>query len=322
VLPSNVELLREEQSVRGVQPGTGNITLGGYRSTVRVLDSDESIMKLEPIVAALRLSHSDPAQDRLAITDVTLDIISRLFYPQERAEVTASVVLYDGRRVVISDPSLLMIRSSNESVVQVENNYIVANGSGNATLEVSFIVCDMQLSTSMIEVSVQFDQHTPQFEPEIVDAEIIENSLMGSVITQVVATDSDFAEGESTDTEYRLQEDLYNGLFTVNARTGQLLLNGHIDRETRDVYEVVIEATDRVQRLIEANARPTGGCSGGSGYGSGSGGSGCDPDDLIPDPQPPILPHPSLELVALPDSILVSHAHHIHVPLIIHVYMY
>ena len=293
MVPDFVEVLPDQGSIRGLQAGDGTISLTGNAlpfdatTNIRVLEAEESIMKLDPIVASLRMSlASEPSENRLGTTDVSFQILSRLVFAQERAEVTASVLLGDGRRVVIADPSLLQIQSSNESVVRVENNFIVANETGNVYLNVSFVVCDRQLATSIISVTVQFDDYRPEFVMDMIEASIIENSAIGSFVTTVQATDADFPDGQGKDTEYRLKDDLYGGLWIVDTITGVITLNGPIDRETRDRYELTIEATDRLQRQAEVvipvvPVCPPGAGSDGSGSGVGSG--DCDGEMLTPD---------------------------------------
>lgn len=251
---------------------------------------------IDPIVAALRL-RDDPnsqSESRLGQTGVILEVLSGLFYLQERAEVTVSVVLLNGRRIVIDDPTELVIQSSNDSIVSVDGNFIVAEEVGVVNLNVSWVVCGIMLGKSITEVNVAFAQNRPVFDNDTQIAEVIENAEIGTLITTVRAVDFDFANTNANpDTEYRFADDShsYGGLFELDEITGQLRLNGPLDRESRDSYIVVIEATDRDQRQAEQAAaeRPTTGgraCPGGSGdsSGDGSGGSGdCDNGMLVPD---------------------------------------
>ena len=307
---------QEQRSVQGLSPGNTILSLRAdslpFDATTNISVTNEiaTIRKLDPIVASVRLSLvSDPADERLGATDVSLQIRSGLFFNQERAEVTASVVLNDGRRVVIDDSSLLQIKSSNESIVSVEDNFIIAQENGVVSLNVSFVVCGRQLSNSIIEVTVEFDQHRPIFEEDTQDAQIIENSPVGSSVTTVGAVDMDFAANEQSDTEYRFKDESssFGGLWVIDTITGVISLNGPIDRETRDSYELVIEATDRLQRQAEAARRNQGTiCNGGSGVGSGSGGgSGCDNGLLVPDNggQDPDSVTPEVDV---PDTLTVS----------------
>lgn len=246
----------------------------------------------------MRLSlTSEPANSRLSQTDVTLEILSSLFFFQERAEVTVSVVLSNGRRVVINNPDELLIQSSNESIVSVENNFIVAEDVGTVELNITWVVCGRILEQSIIEVTVDFDQHRPIFTMDIQDAMVIENSPIGTSITTIEACDMDFSNcyDERRDTEYRFQDESYSygGLFALDQISGVLSVNGLIDRESRDRYTLIIEATDRQQRQAEQALNrvvcPPGtevsrsGDGSGSGSGLVSGNGECDNGVLVPD---------------------------------------
>lgn len=298
----------EQRSIQGLSPGQTELSLKIGSSgvpfdtlaNITVTENVVNIRKLDPIIASLRLSlSSDRADNRLETTEVSLQVRPSLFFTQERAEVTASVILNDGRRVVIDDSNLLKIQSSNDSIVRVEDNFIIAEEMGTINLMVSFVVCGRQLASSIVEVTVDIDQNRPTFADDSQDAEIVENSPMGTLVTTVRAVDLDFAANEETDTEYRFRDEASSSdrLWTINPITGEIYLNGPIDRETRDSYELIVEATDRSQRQAEQDRRNRGvGCNGGSGMGSGSG--QCDNGLLMPDI--------SLPEADPPDTIIVS----------------
>ena len=263
---------------------------------------------IDPVVAALRLREdpNNPPESRLGQTGVIFEVLSGLFYLQERAEVTVSAVLENGRRIVIDDPTELDIRSSSDSIVSVDGNFVVAEEVGVVNLNVSWVVCGRVLGRRIIEIAVAFAQNRPIFENDTQVADVIESAEIGTIITRVYAVDFDFANSNARpDTEYRFanEADSHGGLFELDEITGELRLNGPLDRETRDRYVIVIEATDRDQRQAEQNAPtpsiPTDGtpmrrrCPGGSGLGSGGDSSGlgasgdvsgdCDNGILLPD---------------------------------------
>lgn len=263
---------------------------------------------IDPVVAALRLREdpNNPPESRLGQTGVVLEVLSGLFYLQERAEVTVSALLENGRRVVIDDPTEIEIQSSNDAIVSVDGNFIVAEEVGVVNLNVSWVVCGKILGRRIIDVTVQFAQNRPVFVNDTQVADVIESAEVGTLITTVFAADRDFANSNARpDTEYRFagEADSHGGLFELDEITGELRLNGPLDRESRDRYVIVIEATDRDQRQAEQNALtrpvPTDGtptqrprCPGGSGLGSGDssgyGASGissgdCDNGMLLPE---------------------------------------
>lgn len=284
----------------------GNIR-GASTRDITVLNSTLTPRMIDPVIAALRLREdpNNPPESRLGQTGVLLEVLSGLFYLQERAEVTVSALLENGRRIVIDDPTELDIQSSDDSIVSVDGNFIVAKEVGVANLDVSWVVCGRMLGRRRIEVAVEFAQNRPIFVNDTQVADIIESAEVGTVITTVQAVDFDFENSNARpDTEYRFagEADSHGGLFELDEITGELRLNGPLDRETRDRYVIVIEATDRDQRQAEQNIPttpvPTDGtptrprCPGGSGLGSedssgfdssGAASGDCDNGMLRPD---------------------------------------
>lgn len=273
--------------VQGFSPGTTQLVLRliagnvrGAGTSITVLDSEVQPLMIDPIVAALRLREdpNSPSESRLGNTGVILEVLSGLFYLQERAEVTVSAVLQNGRRIVVDDPMELEIQSSNDSIVSVDGNFIVAEEVGVVYLNVSWHVCGIVLSRRIIEVTVAFTQHRPIFANKTQIADIIESAQIGALITTIQAIDLDFANTNARpDTEYRFADESHShgGLFELDKITGGLRLNGLLDRETLDRYVIIIEATDRLQRQAEQAAPQTTGvpsrrlCPGGNGLGSG-----------------------------------------------------
>ena len=290
----------------GLQQGSNTV---GATTFIRVRNTTVSPLMIDPVIAALRL-RKDPnnsPDSRLGQTGVILEVLSGLFYLQEQAEVTVSALLENGRRIVIDDPTELDIQSSNNSIVSVDGNFITAEEVGIVNLNVSWVVCGRVLGMRSIEVAVEFAQNRPIFMNDTQVADVIETAEVGTIITTVNAVDFDFTESNARpDTEYRFatEMDSHGGLFELDRITGELRLNGPLDRETLDRYVIIIEATDRDQRQAEQNVQatpmPTEGtparprCPGGSGQGSeGSSGNGamsedassgdCDNDMLLPD---------------------------------------
>lgn len=282
------------------------LNLRGGSVSVTVMDSEVEPLMIDPIVAALRLRDdpNNPPDSRLGQTGIILEVLSGLFYLQERAEVTVSAVLQNGRRIVVTDPSELDIRSSNDSILSVDENFIVAEEVGLVYLNVTWRVCGIVLSRRIIEVNVAFAQNRPIFENDTQVAQVIESAAVGTYITTVQAVDFDFADTNARpDTEYRFADESqsHGGLFVLDEISGRLSLNGPLDRETLDRYVIVIEATDRDQRQAEqaASQVPTSVprrrlCPDGSGVSNGDPGSGyvsgdgsangdCDNSLLVPD---------------------------------------
>lgn len=274
-----------EGTVQGVRPGTARVQvmMGGLPEmseeiTVSAASQLTAVM-LDPIIAALRLNLDSAPRTRLMTGQVSLDVLSELSFFRERVEVTASAILDDGRRIVITDPSELEIEPFNTSVVSVEGNYIVAEDMGTTEMTVRWIACGTLVSSSVINVTVNFDRFRPVFDPENQQSSVPENSPTGHLIATVEAFDQDLAG----DVQYRFQDESYSygGLFTLDPISGEVAVGGLLDREVRDSYLVVVEATDRQQRLAEQAA--VGGGGGGGEVASGSGSGTGSAELLVPD---------------------------------------
>ena len=276
-------------TVQGVDSGTATVNLmvnmigEPVRSESITISeaSPLSVVQLDAIVAILRLNLNSAPPTRLRPGQFSLEVLSELTFFRETVEVTASAVLDDGRRVVITNPNELVIETSNSSVVFVDRNYIVAEDMGTAELMVSWITCGSAIATHTVTVTVNLDQFRPIFNPEIQQGSVPENSPGGHLITTVEASDQDSAG----DIQYRFQDASYSygGLFTLDPISGRITVGGQLDREVQDSYIIVIEATDRQQRLAEQAARMVDGGDDGSTSerlsGSGSGERGM----LVPD---------------------------------------
>jgi hypothetical protein len=237
-------------------PGTTDVyipkqsTPSGIWSLKNITVSTNEVLnhvRLDPIIASLRLFVSDPSQSRYSSNEVSLELYSILFYPNERTEVSVSILLSDGRRLLITDPNEILLESTNTSVVSIDNNYIIAVSEGIVDLRVSWVVCSVKLLERTIQVEVRFNQFRPVFIQSSGDAIIPENSPIGTVIATVEATDQDNVLVPD-DIQYSIRNDIWNGLFAVDPITGVVTLNGPLDREYRDNYTVLIDATDSVQR--------------------------------------------------------------------------
>lgn len=242
-----------------------------------ISDNSTRIMKIDPILASLRLNPTGvAAASTLGETEVSLEILSGLFFSEERSEVTVSVVLENGHRFVITDPSEIQLQTSNDSILMVDENFVVARGVGVAELNITWVVCGMILGSSTIEITVEFSDHRPIFVNNAQTTQIAEGSPLGVPVVTVFASDLDFAndtDSSRRDTEYRFADESFthNGLFILDKTTGVITLNGPLDREMRDSYVIQVEATDRAQRLLEQQrqAPPEDDTSLGSGSGSG-----------------------------------------------------
>lgn len=288
---SVLELNRETHVIRGLSPGSSNILLPIYTSesehfmlqneTVVVTDTSVDIHKLDPIIATLRLRLDSSPESRLEQGSVTLEVLQGVLFVQEEVVVTASVVLRDGHRSLITDPSELSVSSSNHSIVSVTGNKLLGVSEGEAVINVTWTnaACGVgsRILSTEVAVTVKADISRPTFVPPSQTSTVPEDSPIGHkivTVTAVVQDDIGNVEESATDIQYRFQNGFnFDSLFSLNPTSGDLVLNGQLDRETTDSYVLLIEATNSAQRRAEQGSTEEGeGEDEVSGSGSGDGG--------------------------------------------------
>lgn len=245
----------------------------------RIIEVNSNTVQLydfDAIVSFLQVFIEQPSTTRYVPSVISLQVTPGLFFARARVNITVSAVLDDGSRLLLTDPAELNVTSLNESVVIVENLTLVAISPGIGDLiSIRWIVCGRDLANSTAFVIVAFDFDRPTFSPSVGNTTILENFPVGEPFYTVTAEDSD-AQNDQTvhaDIEYALQTGSdHNGLFSINKDTGDIILSGSLDREMKDTYVIVVEATDARQRMIMAQKEM-------NQEGSGSGEIAIDPPD-------------------------------------------
>ncbi|XP_030428271.1 cadherin-related family member 2 [Gopherus evgoodei] len=134
-------------------------------------------------------------------------------------------------QVLVKDPSTVDYEQVHVMIVE-----IVANDTGNPSNCCSIATVTIQL--------FDINDHSPEFGQSVYWLQVPENSPVGTVISIITATDPDSANfGRIT---YRLLPESILDIFAVNASSGEVLVrNGSLlDRETRSVYYVTLQAVD------------------------------------------------------------------------------
>ena len=248
--------------------GTSSITVESEASittTVTVEDATVEIHeRLDPIVGTLRLSLDSVPESRLGEGSVTLEILQGVLFLQERAVVTASVVFKDGRRSIIQNPSELALSSSNSSIVSIsDGNIITGENEGEASITVVWTnpECGSEILTDEVAVMVIVDESRPTFVPNEVTTSVPEDSPLGHtihIVTAVIQDQSGRTDETSSDVQYRFKDGInHGGLFSLGPTSGELVLNGKLDREATDSYTLLIEATNSAQRRAEQGEQNT-----------------------------------------------------------------
>ncbi|KAL7858446.1 hypothetical protein AOLI_G00185480 [Acnodon oligacanthus] len=99
--------------------------------------------------------------------------------------------------------------------------------------------------TMQIVVNVQdANDNAPVFSKLLYKARIIENTAIGTLVIKLNATDAD--EGVNSQIMYSLDSDeKYSGVFSIDAESGEITVQGAIDFETQNAYEIHAQAKDK-----------------------------------------------------------------------------
>ena len=255
-----VEFYTDSYVVEGLAEGNTEIRLeiypqGNISVSITVEENSVRAHKLDPIVATLRLSLDSAPESRLEQGSVTLEVLHGVQFSREEAVVTASVVFADGHRSLVTNPAELVVNSSNSSIVSVSGNTITGESEGEAVVMVTWInpACGDEVLSTEVVVTVLVDDSRPTFAPDSASTRVCEDSPIGYNITVVTATvDNGLGDRGSTDVQYQFQNGMnFNGLFSLDQTSGELVLNGQLDRETTPTYTLFIEATNSAQRRAE-----------------------------------------------------------------------
>ncbi|KAG7461989.1 hypothetical protein MATL_G00197140 [Megalops atlanticus] len=111
---------------------------------------------------------------------------------------------------------------------------IVATDKGepplSSTMDVTVVVLDV-------------NDNTPSFSQNIYDIEIEENTLTGTDVLQVFASDAD--EGTNGQIRFSIGSGNTNSDFRIDSVTGMISVARQLDREARPTYSLVVQAADR-----------------------------------------------------------------------------
>lgn len=98
-------------------------------------------------------------------------------------------------------------------------------------------------SVDVIVMVLDVNDNNPRFSQSIFKVEISENTLTGTDLIQVVASDAD--EGLNGMVRYSIIEGNPNNEFRIDSVTGVISIAKPLDREKRSSYTLVVQSSDR-----------------------------------------------------------------------------
>ncbi|PKK19755.1 protocadherin alpha-2-like [Columba livia] len=100
----------------------------------------------------------------------------------------------------------------------------------------------MELVISVLDVN----DNAPEFNQSVYKVKVLEGSELGVLLMTLSATDLD--DGINSDILYLFSRRVpaeVKEMFTIDGKKGEIRLQGKLDYEEKDVYEITVEATDR-----------------------------------------------------------------------------
>ncbi|XP_026877781.2 protocadherin-12 isoform X1 [Electrophorus electricus] len=111
-------------------------------------------------------------------------------------------------------------------------------------------------STKVQVIILDSNDNSPVFEESALKVELPEDTVRGTVIVNLHATDPD--QGANGEVEYSLSKHApleVQRLFTVDPQTGSVAIKGPLDFEEKQTYEVDIQAKDRGHNAIPSHCK-------------------------------------------------------------------
>ncbi|XP_045857041.1 protocadherin beta-11-like [Meles meles] len=117
--------------------------------------------------------------------------------------------------------------------------------------ELSFILTAMdggsppRSGTATVRVVVvDTNDNSPEFEQPFYEVKIPENSLLGSLIVTVSASDLDSGKNGAISYSFSHASEDIRKTFEINQKSGEVILTASMDFETTESYSIIIQATD------------------------------------------------------------------------------
>jgi protocadherin Fat 4 len=157
----------------------------------------------------------------------------------EEYENTNGLITYT---ISNGDPLSQFFISPETGIVSL-NNPLDREVNSNYTLILNATDGGGLYSNAILQLSVlDINDVVPQFTLNVYTAYILENSLNGTLVTNVSAKDNDLTNGNQI--SYSITQGNDNNTFSINSTNGHVFLDDLIDREEQFLHRLTIAATD------------------------------------------------------------------------------
>ncbi|XP_071670963.1 protocadherin alpha-2-like isoform X5 [Patagioenas fasciata] len=133
--------------------------------------------------------------------------------------------------------ALVLTKPLDRETLPVHRLVLTASDGGRPSLTGT-----MELVISVLDAN----DNAPEFNQSVYKVKVLEGSELGILLMTLSATDLD--EGINSDILYLFSRRVPNEvkeMFTIDEKKGEIRLQGKLDYEVKDIYEITVEATDK-----------------------------------------------------------------------------
>ena len=202
--------------------------------TIHILDDNDNSPKFSNATYHFLVKENMPANTFVGIVKATDADAGR------NAELTYSVDEDEENFYVDVQKGTIYTRKSFDREFMLE-----LSGKNYFTLKVTATDNGLKRLKDKVVVNIYVtddNDNAPVFARQKYTQSIAENARPGSPVKTITATDAD--TGSNAALSYIIQSGNEDNMFSIEQTTGQILLHGQLDRETKDWHELVILATD------------------------------------------------------------------------------
>ncbi|XP_049642810.1 protocadherin alpha-13 isoform X4 [Suncus etruscus] len=132
--------------------------------------------------------------------------------------------------------SLVLKKSLDREEIQEHSLLLTATDGGKPELTGT-----VELLITILDVN----DNAPEFDQFIYKVRLLENSLIGTLVIKLTATDPDDGANGDIIYSFRRVPSTVSSAFIINSETGEIKTNAQLDFEEKKLYEISVEAIDK-----------------------------------------------------------------------------